>query len=66
MVKDNQEIEDKVEIIELLKESKEQQAAMLTDKARVDQELGSCKPSFKNCRVLSRVSYSSRYNRHGR
>ncbi|KAH3692656.1 hypothetical protein DPMN_193810 [Dreissena polymorpha] len=43
----NQEIEDKVEIIELLKESKEQQAAMLTDKARVDQELREVQAQFQ-------------------
>ncbi|XP_052273479.1 golgin subfamily A member 4-like [Dreissena polymorpha] len=38
--------EDKVEIIELLKESKEQLAAMLTDKARVDQELRELQAQF--------------------
>ncbi|KAH3792823.1 hypothetical protein DPMN_146322 [Dreissena polymorpha] len=38
--------EDKVEIIELLKESKEQLASMLTDKARVDQELRELQAQF--------------------
>ncbi|KAH3698400.1 hypothetical protein DPMN_085920 [Dreissena polymorpha] len=47
VVKVNQEIEDKVGIIELLKESKEQQAAMLTDKARVDQELRELQAQFQ-------------------
>ncbi|XP_052224800.1 uncharacterized protein LOC127840425 [Dreissena polymorpha] len=47
VVKVNQEIEDKVGIIELLKESKEQQAAMLTDKARVDQELRELQVQFQ-------------------
>ncbi|KAH3694068.1 hypothetical protein DPMN_081507 [Dreissena polymorpha] len=43
VVKVNQEIEDKVGIIELLKESKEQ----LTDKARVDQELRELQAQFQ-------------------
>ncbi|KAH3838434.1 hypothetical protein DPMN_111843 [Dreissena polymorpha] len=47
VVKDNQEIEDKVEIIELLKESKEQQAAMLTDQARVERELRELQVQFQ-------------------
>ncbi|KAH3719726.1 hypothetical protein DPMN_062594 [Dreissena polymorpha] len=46
VVRVNQEIEDKVEIIEL-KESKEQQAAMLTDKARVDQEFRELQTQFQ-------------------
>ncbi|KAH3827328.1 hypothetical protein DPMN_129260 [Dreissena polymorpha] len=47
VVRVNQKIEDKVEIIELLKESKEQQTAMLTDKARVDQELRELQAQFQ-------------------
>ncbi|KAH3777977.1 hypothetical protein DPMN_179428 [Dreissena polymorpha] len=47
VVKVNQEIEDKVGIIELLKESEEQQAAMLTDKTRVDQELRELQAQFQ-------------------
>ncbi|KAH3871119.1 hypothetical protein DPMN_034313 [Dreissena polymorpha] len=47
VVRVNQEIEDKVEIIDLLKESKEQQAAMLTDKARVEQELRELQVQFQ-------------------
>ncbi|KAH3699640.1 hypothetical protein DPMN_074600 [Dreissena polymorpha] len=47
VVRVNQEIQDKVEIIELLKESKEQQAAMLTDIARVDQELRALQALFQ-------------------
>ncbi|KAH3808209.1 hypothetical protein DPMN_136562 [Dreissena polymorpha] len=47
MVKVNQEIEDKVEIIELLKESKEQQAAMLTDKACIERELRELQAQFQ-------------------
>ncbi|KAH3824984.1 hypothetical protein DPMN_126846 [Dreissena polymorpha] len=47
VVRVNQEIEDKVEIIELLKKSKEQQAAMLTDKARVERELRELQVQFQ-------------------
>jgi myosin heavy subunit len=47
VVKVNQEIEDKVGIIELLKESKEQQAAMLTDKACIERELRELQAQFQ-------------------
>ncbi|XP_052238454.1 ELKS/Rab6-interacting/CAST family member 1-like [Dreissena polymorpha] len=47
VVRVNQEIEDKVEILEFLKESKEHQAAMLTDKAGVERELMELQVQFQ-------------------